>query len=94
MYAHVTCCPDIGYSFCCLSKFSTCPCELHFNFLKGVVIYLKQTKHWGIHYHHQAPTQHTGLDPGYFKDEPLPFPDGYPVFRIILLDLIQSVLLM
>ena len=23
---------------------------------------------------------HTGLDPGCFKDEPLPLPDGYPVF--------------
>ena len=80
MYAYVTCCPDIGYSICCFSKFSTCLSELHFNILKGVVIYLKQTKHWGIRYHLQAPTQHTGLDPGCFKGEPLLLPDGCLVF--------------
>ena len=80
MYAYVTCRPDIGYSICCLSKFSTCPSELHYNFLKGVAIYLKRTKHWGIRYHRQAPTKHASLDPGCFQDEPLPLPDGYPVF--------------
>ena len=80
MYAYVTCRPDIGYSICCLIKFSTCPSVLHFNFLKGVAIYLKQTKHWGLHYHHQTLTKHTGLDPGCFKDQPLPLPDGFPPF--------------
>ena len=54
--------------------------KLHFNFLKGVAIYLKQTRHWGIRYYRQAPTKHTGLDPGCFKDEPLPLPDGFLVF--------------
>ena len=80
MYAYVTCRPDIGYSICCLSKFSTCPSELHYNFLKGVAIYLKRTKHWGTRYHRQAPTKHASLDPGCFQDEPLPLPDGYPIF--------------
>ena len=81
MYAYVTCCSDIVCSICCLSKSSTCPSELHFNFLKGLVIYLKRTKHWGIRYYCQAPTQHTGLDPGCFKDEPLLLPDSYSIFQ-------------
>ena len=80
MYTHATCRPDIGYSICCLSKFSTCPSELHFNFLKGVVIYLKRTKHCGIWYHRQDSIKHTGFDPGCFKDQPLPLPDGFPEF--------------
>ena len=80
MYAYNTCRPDIGYSICCLKNFSTCPSELHFNFLKDVAIYLKQTRHWGIRYHRQAPTKYTGLDPDCFKDEPLPLPDGFQVF--------------
>ena len=81
MYAFVTCCPDTEYSFCCLSKFSICPSELHFTFLKGVAIYyLTRTKYVGIRYHRQAPTQHTSLDPCCFKDEPLFLPDGYRFF--------------
>ena len=80
MYAYVTCRPDIGYSICCLSKFSTCPSELRFNFLKGVAIYLKRTRHWGFRHHCQTPTQHTGLDPDCFNDESLPLPDGFLVF--------------
>ena len=80
LYAYVTCCSDIGHYICYLSKFSTCPSELHLDFLKGVAIYLKRTKHWGIRYHRQAPTKHGGLDPDCFKDEPLPILDGYPVF--------------
>ena len=52
---------------------------MHFYFLKGDVIHLKRTKHWVICYPCHAPTNHTGLDPRCFKDEPLPLPDGYPV---------------
>ena len=37
-------------------------------------------RHWGIWYHHQDPTKHTGLDPGCFKDKPLLLPDGFPNF--------------
>ena len=80
MYAYVTCRPDIGYSICCRSKFSTCLSELHYNFLEGVAISLKRTKHLGILYYWQAPTKHAGLDPGCLNNEPLPLPDGYPVF--------------
>lgn len=53
---------------------------MHFNFLKDVAIYLKQTKHWGICYHQQLPTKHTGLTPGCFKDLSLPLPDNFPSF--------------
>ena len=35
---------------------------------------------WGIRYHCQAPTNHTGFDPRYLKNEPLPLPDGYTFF--------------
>ena len=93
MYAYFTCCPNIGYIFCCLSKFSTCQSKLHFYFLKGVAVYLKLTINWGIRYYCQAPSQHAGVDPGYFKDEHLPLPDGYPVSQIFLLDLIKFLLL-
>ena len=43
MYIYVTCCPDIGYSICCLIKFSTCPSEFYFDVLKNATIYLKCT---------------------------------------------------
>ena len=80
MYAYVTCRPDIGYSLCCLSKFSTCPSPIHFDYLKGVAIYLKRTKHWGIRYYRESPTKHTDLPPGDFTDPPPPLPDGFPSF--------------
>jgi len=51
LYAYVSCRPDVGYSTITLSKFSTCPHDLHFSLLKKVTKYLRQTKAWGIHYY-------------------------------------------
>lgn len=50
LYAYVTCRPDIGYSIITLSKFATCPDEVHYTMLKNVAKYLRRTKHWGIHF--------------------------------------------
>jgi len=50
MYAYVTCRPDIGYAITTMSKFSTTPTFLHYQYLKHVAKYLRATKHWGIRY--------------------------------------------
>jgi len=50
MYAYVTCRPDIGYAITTMSKFSTTPTLLHYQYLKHVAKYLQATKHWGIRY--------------------------------------------
>ena len=42
--------------------------------MKGVAIYLKFTKHWGICYHQESATKHTTLLDGCFTDQPLPLP--------------------
>ena len=44
MYAYVTCRPDIGYAITTMSKFSTKPSKLHYELLKGIVKYLRETK--------------------------------------------------
>ena len=51
MYTYVSCRPDIGYAVITLSKFSTCPAEIHFIMLKKVAKYLRSTKEWGIHFY-------------------------------------------
>ena len=48
LYAYTTCCPDIGYAVVTLSKFSTCPYDVHYSLLKRVANSLHETKHWGI----------------------------------------------
>ena len=53
MYAYVTCQPDIGYAITCyaitnMSKFSTKPSKYHYELLKGIAKYLRETKEWGI----------------------------------------------
>ena len=50
MFAYVTCRPDIGYHLTTLSKFSLHPADVHYDMLKQVAKYLRQTKTWGIIY--------------------------------------------
>jgi hypothetical protein len=48
LYAYVTCRVDISYSTVTLSKFSTCPHDVHYIMLKKVAKYLRETKSWGL----------------------------------------------
>jgi hypothetical protein len=50
LYAYITCRLDIGYAVITLSKFSTCPADIHYNLLKKVCKYLRETRDWGIIY--------------------------------------------
>ena len=50
MYAYVTCRPDIGYAITTMSKFSTKPSKYHYELLKRIAKYLRETKEWGIKY--------------------------------------------
>ena len=50
MYAYVTCQPNIGYAITTMSKFSTKPSKYHYELLKGIAKYLRETKEWGIKY--------------------------------------------
>ena len=61
LYAYVTCRPDIGYAVITLSKFSTCPHDVHFTMLKKVAKCLRLTKSWGIIY--QRSSMDPSLDP-------------------------------
>ena len=54
MYAYVTCRPDIGYAITTMSKFLTKPSKLHYELLKGIAKYLRETKDWGIKYTRSA----------------------------------------
>ena len=47
MYTYVTCCPDIGYAITTMRKFSTNPSKYHYELLKGITKYLRETKDWG-----------------------------------------------
>ena len=47
MYAYVTCRPDIGYAITTMSKFSTTPTLLHYQYLKHVAKYLPSNKALG-----------------------------------------------
>ena len=55
LYAYTTCRPDIGYAVVTLSKFATCPDNIHYAYLKGVAKYLRRTIHWGIRYRRYRP---------------------------------------
>ena len=55
MYAYTSCRPDIGYAVVTLSKFATCPSELHYTYLKGVAKYLRTTINWHIRYRRRTP---------------------------------------
>ena len=54
MYAYVTCRPDIGYAITTMSKFSTKLSKYHYELLKGIAKYLRETKEWGIKYTQSA----------------------------------------
>jgi hypothetical protein len=55
LYAYITTRPDIGYAIATLAKFSTAPARIHYQRLKGVAIYLRNTLNWGIIYWRPAP---------------------------------------
>ena len=47
MYAYVMCRPDVGYDITTMSKLSTKPFKYHYELLKGITKYLRETKDWG-----------------------------------------------
>jgi hypothetical protein len=55
LYAYVTARPDLGYSVTTLSKFATHPDTIHYQALKRLAIYLRQTITWGIIYWRNNP---------------------------------------
>ena len=50
IYALVTCRPDISFPLIKLSQYSSKPARIHFDAVKGLYQYLKDTKSEGIHY--------------------------------------------
>ena len=50
IYALVTCRPDISFPLIKLSQYSSKPAKIHFEAVKGLYQYLKDTKSEGIHY--------------------------------------------
>ena len=71
VFAHAMCRLDIGCSACLLARFSDRPHEEHFDALKGICKYLRQTKSWGIMYRRPSP-----LDD--LPDVPFPFLEEDP----------------
>ena len=55
MHMLFICCPDIGYSLVTLAQFNTNPSKIHYQYLKRVALYLRQTASWGIIYWQQEP---------------------------------------
>jgi hypothetical protein len=55
LYAYITARPDIGYAIATLAKFSNAPAKIHYQRLKGVAKYLRDTIDWGILYWRPAP---------------------------------------
>ena len=55
LYAMVTCRPDISYPLIKLSQYSTKPARIHFEALRTMYQYLKDTKEEGIHYWRKEP---------------------------------------
>ena len=55
IYALVTCRPDISYPLIKLSQHSTKPSRLHFEAVRGIYAYLKQTQEVGINYWRTEP---------------------------------------
>ena len=41
---------DIGFSTCLIARFAQAPHDRHYQVLKGVCKYLRQTIDWGIYY--------------------------------------------
>ena len=80
LYAYVTCRPDIGYATTTLSKFSSCPANVHYRFLKYVATYLRRTRHWGIRFHKTNIDPNSTLPDGDFSDLPPLWPSNLPPF--------------
>jgi len=70
IYALVTCRPDISFPLIKLSQHSTKPSRLHFEAVRGIYAYLKQTQEVGIHYWRPKPRMDLPL-----KDRPTPLTD-------------------
>ena len=80
LYAYNVCRPDIGYAVGLLSKFSTFPTNLHYNYLKSVALYLRRTKTWGLRFKKPPNCPHDDLPDGTFDDEPIKLSDTLPTF--------------
>ena len=61
MYAYVTCRPDIGYAITTMSKFSTKPSKYHYELLKGIAKYLRETKQRGSILNVKSVSQSSGI---------------------------------
>ena len=70
LYAYITCRPDIGYAITTMSKFSTKPSKYHYELLKGIAKYLRETKEWGIKY--TRSTVRDDLKPATLKSDVVP----------------------
>ena len=55
IYAMVTCRPDISYPIIKLSQYSTKPARIHFEAVRAIYQYLKDTMEEGIHYWRTSP---------------------------------------
>jgi hypothetical protein len=54
-YMHISCRPDIGFALITLAKFFAAPTAVHYQRLKGVAKYLRNTQEWGIHFWRSHP---------------------------------------
>lgn len=94
LYVYVTCRPDVGYTLVTLSKFASCPHDIHFSLLKHVAKYLRETMDWGITYYKTTP--HSDLPcnplPALSTDPALPtFPSfASPTSLLCLVDVAHA----
>jgi len=80
LYAYNVCCLDIGFAISTMSKFSTNPTSLHYTYLKGIALYLRRTKKWGLRYKKSTDKPDTTLPSHHDDDNPIPLPDSLPDF--------------
>ena len=82
MYAYVSCRLDVAYAITTLSKFTTRPTKLHYQYLKGLLGYLNRTKSWGIRYHRTCDPSSflPDLPDGDFSSQPTPLPSEFSKF--------------
>ncbi len=63
LYALITCRPDISYSTIKLSQYSTRPAEVHFDAVKELYAYLRDTMDDGIYYWRKTPRMDLPVGP-------------------------------
>ena len=80
LYAYNVCRLDIGFAISTMSKFSTNPTSLHYTYLKGIALYLRRTKKWGLRYKKSTDQPDTTLPSHHDDDNPIPLPDSLPDF--------------